>query len=149
MLISRYPGRQENDTVINKIDLNAKLYTHNTVKDVALTNISRETNYFYHSVLSIQIIFLEFLVYVISMFAHFGLFSASRFYQKCSYKSVIHILEHDIFGQASIFSNAWEAISESYTLFFIRTFYKNNKARICPKIKNKLRTIEARLQMQV
>ena len=34
--------------------------------------------------------------------------------------------------------------------FFIRTIlYKNNEAQICPKIKNKLRTIEARPQMQM
>ena len=34
----------------------------------------------------------------------------------------------------------------SNTRFF---FYKNNEAQICPKIKNKLRAIEARLQMQI
>ena len=28
-------------------------------------------------------------------------------------------------------------------------FYKNKEAQICPKIKSKLRTIEARLQMQI
>ena len=32
--------------------------------------------------------------------------------------------------------------------YFIRTIYKN-EAQICPKIKNTLRTIEARLQMQM
>ena len=28
-------------------------------------------------------------------------------------------------------------------------FNKNNEAQICPKVKNKLRTIEARLQIQM
>ena len=32
--------------------------------------------------------------------------------------------------------------------FLLEQFYKN-EAQICPKIKNKLRTIEARLQMQI
>ena len=32
-----------------------------------------------------------------------------------------------------------------YTL----SYYKNNEAQICPKIKNKLKRIEARLQMQM
>ena len=37
-----------------------------------------------------------------------------------------------------------------YRLFVLyEQFYKNNEAQICPKIKNKLRTIEARLQMQI
>ena len=33
--------------------------------------------------------------------------------------------------------------------FLQEHFYKNNEAQICSKIKNKLRTIEARLQMQI
>ena len=41
----------------------------------------------------------------------------------------------------------FETTPESnFTRFF---FYKNNEAQICPKVKNKLRTIEARLQMQM
>ena len=41
-------------------------------------------------------------------------------------------------------------IKTGYTLFFLQEqFYKNNEAQICPKIKNKLRTIEARLQIQM
>ena len=36
------------------------------------------------------------------------------------------------------------------TRFFLEEqFCKNNEAQICPKIKNKLRTIEARLQFQM
>ena len=41
------------------------------------------------------------------------------------------------------------SIHWDYTLFIKEQFYKNNEAQICPKIKNKLRTIEARLQMQI
>ena len=32
----------------------------------------------------------------------------------------------------------------NYTLFLKEQFYKNSEAQICPKIKNKLRTIEVR-----
>ena len=32
-----------------------------------------------------------------------------------------------------------------HAFFFLEQFYKNNKARICPKIKDKLRTTEAQL----
>ena len=42
-------------------------------------------------------------------------------------------------------------LNTSTRFFLIRTilYYKNNEAQICPKIKNKLRTIEARLQIQM
>ena len=33
--------------------------------------------------------------------------------------------------------------------FLLEQFHKNNEAQICPKIKNKLRTIEARLLIQM
>ena len=38
-----------------------------------------------------------------------------------------------------------------YLLFYKNNFIRiiNNEAQICPKIKNKLRTIEAWLQMQI
>ena len=38
---------------------------------------------------------------------------------------------------------------EGNTRFFFisEQFYKNNEAQICPKIKNKLRTIEARIHV--
>ena len=45
LLISRYPDRQERNTVINRRDLKTKLYVFNTIGDVALTNISRETRF--------------------------------------------------------------------------------------------------------
>ena len=43
-LVSRYPGQLGSDTILNKEDLKTKLYMHNTTDDVAMTNISRETN---------------------------------------------------------------------------------------------------------
>ena len=36
-----------------------------------------------------------------------------------------------------------------HAFFLLEQFYKNKEAQICPKIKSKLRTIEARLQMQI
>ena len=36
-----------------------------------------------------------------------------------------------------------------HALFLQEQFYKNNEDKICPKIKNKLRTIEARLQIHM
>ena len=39
--------------------------------------------------------------------------------------------------------------SNNYTLFLQEQFYKNNEAQICSKIKKKLRTFEARLQMEM
>ena len=39
---------------------------------------------------------------------------------------------------------------EGTTRFFLKEqFYKNNEAEICSDIKNKIRTIEARLQMEI
>ena len=35
-----------------------------------------------------------------------------------------------------------------YTLFLQEHFYNNNEAQICPKVKNKRRTIEARLRFK-
>ena len=46
LLTSQKSGRQERNTINNK-DLETKLFTHKTTGDVALTNISRETNYFH------------------------------------------------------------------------------------------------------
>ena len=45
------------------------------------------------------------------------------------------------------YKNTFSPENSNYTLFFIRAIYKNSEAQICPKIKNKLRTIEARLQL--
>ena len=43
LLIIRYTGQQERN-LKNKKDLKRKFYKHNIIGDVALTNISRETN---------------------------------------------------------------------------------------------------------
>ena len=52
LLINRYPGWLENNIVKNqeKTKPKAKLYMHNTMGDVSLTNISRDTNYFHYFV---------------------------------------------------------------------------------------------------
>ena len=48
LLASRYPGRQDSSLMINKNDLETKLYMHNTKGGVELMNMSRETNYFHY-----------------------------------------------------------------------------------------------------
>ena len=79
-----------------KKDLKAKLCMHNTLGDVALTNISRETKNFQD--------FVEYdtstgqnkrsspflrLGYVLNKFLNFGYFSASCSYKNGSYKRIV------------------------------------------------------------
>ena len=47
-ITSNYPGRQGRNKIVNKNELETKLYTHSSVDDVAVytANISRETNHF-------------------------------------------------------------------------------------------------------
>ena len=53
-------------------------------------------------------------------------------------------------GVANVVFAVFAICANMYTLFLLQEqFYKNNEAQFCPKIKNELRTIEARFQMQI
>ena len=86
VLISRYPGRQESETIMNKNDLKTKLYIHSTIGDVSLMNIWRKTKCFHDFVQCPQQKFFSFPQprHVLGMFLNFGHFSAS-----CSYKKIL------------------------------------------------------------
>ena len=48
--IRRFPCGQKKKCNNKQKDLKMKLYLHNTIGDIALTNISRETNHLHHQI---------------------------------------------------------------------------------------------------
>ena len=75
-----------------------------------------------------------------------------RLYMEQKEREVCEI-KHDFCSSLFVFLRLCLLLSVShhgdYTLFYKNNFYKDNEAQICPKIKNKLRTIETRLQIQM